>query len=85
MNSAAIRSKVTPEERLPAMSVVCVGCDERGHRHIVHSHQGGIAAFLCGRWRSAAQVVRVEGGRRHAYVCHTCYQAWKRWNKEQST
>jgi hypothetical protein len=64
-----------------AMSVVCVGADERGHRHIVHCHQANIVAFLCGRWRPEASVVRVENLRRHRNVCHTCYKAWERLSK----
>lgn len=64
-----------PLERL---SVVCVGPDVRGHRHIVHSHHGGVVAFLCGRWQPDANVVRVEDRRRHMHVCLPCYKAWER-------
>lgn len=66
-----------------ANSVVCVGADERGHRHIVQTHQGGIVAFLCGRWRPASSVVPVEGGRRHMNLCFTCYKAWERQHRKE--
>ena len=70
------------DRALEALAVVCVGRDERGHRHIVHSYDGGVVAFLCGRWRPVTKVVRVDGGRRHAHVCLTCYKAWERRSKE---
>ena len=85
MNSAASTSECTQSEPLLAMSLVCVGRDERGHRHIVHSHNGGIVAFLCGRWRPESKVLRLEGSRRHMHTCRTCSTTWERTRKEQAT
>ena len=87
MNSAAVLCPNVTESVLDqpaeAMSVVCVGHDERGHRHIVYCHHADIVAFLCGRWRPETSVVRVENRRRHMNVCHTCYKAWERLSKER--
>lgn len=76
----------TPDREcaLEEFSVVCVGADARGHRHIVHSQHAGVVAFLCSRWRPASKVVRVEDRRRHPHVCHTCYKAWERLSKERA-
>jgi hypothetical protein len=73
----------SPDRAPEPLSVVCVGADVRGHRHIVHSGHDGIVAFLCGRWRPEAHLVRVEKCRRHMHICHTCRKTWERVRKER--
>jgi hypothetical protein len=79
------RNAPNQDVAIQALSVVCIGPDVRGHRHIVHSHHGGIVTFLCGRWRPEADVVRLETSRRHPHTCHTCGKAWERLNKERAS
>ena len=84
MGSCPTPAAADQEGGMAAFSVVCVGRDARGHRHIVHTHHAGMVAFLCGRWRQEASVVRVEDRRRHMHMCHTCYKAWERLSKEHA-
>jgi len=67
------------------LSVVLVGANVRGHRHIVQAVAGDIVAFLCGRWQPRANVAPVENLRRHMNTCFICYKAWERLHKERVT
>jgi hypothetical protein len=72
-----------PKPTFDRFTVVCVGEDVCGHRHIVVPHGGGLVAFLCRRWCPEQDVASIEPRRRHQYLCGTCWRSRDRLRKER--
>ena len=73
-----------PNRTLEATPVFRVGPDERGHRHMVHSHDGSVVAFPSGGRRPMTKAARTVGGRRRDHVRRNCYKTWDRLKKERA-